>query len=347
MSTVTAPRKSEQRLLEAARSGSKDAYAQLVDAHQAELHAHCYRMLGSLPDADDALQEALLRAWRGLARFEGEIWFRAWLYKICTNVCLNLIAKRPRRAIPLPFGTADWRDARGAPARVAPQLDAEVAWIDPYPDEQLDLSDRRAAPEARYEQREAVELGFIAALQHLPGRQRAVLILRDVLGFSAREVAAILRTTTVSVNSALQRARAAIDKRLPDPSQQACLRSIGDARTRKLTAAFLDAWELGDVDAMTSILVSDVYLAISPGGCSRGADAVEALLPSQPDGWRMRPIRASGQLAFAAYRRDPGDGCFRARLIDVITLRHERIEAIAAFADPSLFPHFALPLRLD
>jgi RNA polymerase sigma-70 factor, ECF subfamily len=326
----------------ASNTSQETEFRRIVEEHRAALHAHCYRMLGSLHDAEDALQETLIRAWRAIGRFEGRSSLHTWLYRIATNTSLDLIARRRKRVLPIDYGpSADpLEEVAGEPL-------ADEVWIEPCPDARLALEDGWASPEARYEQREAVELGFIAALQHLPGPQRAVLILRDVLGFSAREVAAILRTTTASVNSALQRARAAIDKRLPDPSQQACLRSIGDARTRKLTAAFLQAWELGDVDAMTSILVSDVYVAISPGGSCRGADAVEALLPSQPDGWRMRPIRASGQLAFAAYRRDPGDGCFRARLIDVITLRHERIESIAAFVDPNLFPRFALPLRLD
>ena len=174
-----------------------------MEAHRSELLAHCYRMLGSVHDAEDALQDALLRAWRGLARFEGRSSLRSWLYRIATNTCLDLIAKRPKRVLPVDYGPP--RDPHDGP--LIPL--AESVWVEPFPDEALGLEDGYAAPEARYEQRESVELAFIAALQHLPPNQRAALILREVLGFSAREVAEILDTTTASVNSALQRARKA------------------------------------------------------------------------------------------------------------------------------------------
>ena len=180
-------------------------------------------MLGSVPDAEDALQEALLRAWRGLARFEGRSAFRSWLFTIATNACLRAIERRPRRVLPIDYGpAADPHEGPGAPL-------VESVWVDPYPDERLGLEDGFAGPEARYEQRESVELAFIAALQHLPARQRAVLILRDVLGYSAREVADALETTPASVYSALQRAHRTVDERLPEQSQQATLRALGDA----------------------------------------------------------------------------------------------------------------------
>src|SRR5215211_7583324 len=192
----------DRELLEAARGGDEQAFERLVEPHRAELHAHCYRMLGSMHDAEDALQETLLRAWRGLPRFEGRSSLRSWLYTIATNTSLNAIEKRPKRVLPLDYGPpSDPHRGPGEPV-------VESVWVEPYPDEKLGLEDGFAAPEASYEQRESVELAFVAALQHLPPNQRAVLILREVLGFSARESAKMLETTTASVNSALQRARA-------------------------------------------------------------------------------------------------------------------------------------------
>src|SRR5881392_2672681 len=218
----------EQELLAAARGGDEGAYSRLVERHRGELHAHCYRMLGSVHDADDALQDALLRAWRGLSRFEGRSSLRSWLYAIATNTCLDVIARRPPRVLPIDYGpAADPHRGPGEPL-------VESVWVEPYPDEQLGLEDGYAAPEARYEQRESVELAFIAALQNLPPNQRAALILREVLGFSAKEVAETLDTTTQSVNSALQRARKTVDERLPDQTQQATIRSLGDDGLRKL-----------------------------------------------------------------------------------------------------------------
>ena len=200
----------------------------LVEPRRGELHAHCYRMLGSVHDAEDAMQEVLLRAWRGLAKFESRSSVRSWLYTIATNTSLNLIERRPKRVLPIDYGPAS--DPHSRPGEPV----AESVWLEPYPDERLGLEDGLAAPEARYEQREGVELAFIAALQHLPATQRAVLILREVLGFSATETAEALETTVASVNSALQRARAAVDERVPEQTQQATLRS---ARRRRAARA--------------------------------------------------------------------------------------------------------------
>src|SRR4051794_3635361 len=202
MSTAPAaigPTPRERALLKAARAGDENAYQLLVEPHRRELRAHCYRMLGSIHDADDAVQEALLRAWRGLPRFEGRSTTRSWLYKITTNACLNAIARQPKgRVLPLDFGpAADPHDGAGTPL-------VESAWVEPYPAAGLPLSDTFAAPDARYDQRESVELAFVAALQHLPANQRAVLIMREVLGFSAKESAEALDTTVASINSALQ-----------------------------------------------------------------------------------------------------------------------------------------------
>jgi RNA polymerase sigma-70 factor, ECF subfamily len=230
-------------LLEAARRGDEDAYRRLVEPHRRELHAHAYRMLGSVHDAEDALQDALLRAWRGLPRFDGRSSLRAWLYKIATNTCLDVIARRPKRWLPIDHDpAADPHDGPGRPL-------VESVWVEPYPDVMLGLEDGYAGPAARYEQRESVELAFIAALQHLPATQRAVLILREVLGFSAQEVADSLETTVTAVNSALQRARKSIDERLPDQSQQETLRALGDERLRALVESYMDAMRRGDVEA--------------------------------------------------------------------------------------------------
>ena len=213
MSTLPADPVREQRLLQGRARGRRTAFASLLEPYRRELHAHCYRMLGSVYDADDALQDASLRAWRALARFEGRSSLRSWLYTIATNTCLTQIQRRPKRVLPVDYGPAT--DPHDRPGRAV----VETVWIEPYPD--TELEDGLAGPEARYEQRESVELAFIAALQHLPASQRAVLILREVLGFSAKEVAESLDTTVASVNSALQRARASIEERAPEQSQQA------------------------------------------------------------------------------------------------------------------------------
>src|SRR3954468_11680117 len=247
--TATGPTPRERALLEAARAGDENAYQLLIEPHRSELRAHCYRMLGSIHDADDAVQDALLRAWRGLPRFEGRSTTRSWLYKITTNACLNAIARQPKgRVLPVDFGEA--ADPHGG-AGVRP---VESGWRRPYPDERLDLGDDRAAPDARYDRRESVELAFVAALQHLPANQRAVLIMREVLGFSAKECADALDTTVASINSALQRARKTVDEKLPEQSQQATLRALGDARVRELVQRYVDAWESGDVSRVVAML---------------------------------------------------------------------------------------------
>src|SRR5918992_3832296 len=244
-------------LLETAREGNEAAYAKLVEPHRSELHAHCYRMLGSVQDAEDALQEALLRAWKALPKFEGRSSLRSWLYRIATNTSLDAIEKRPKRILPVDYGPAADDAIPGEPL-------VESVWIEPYPDETLAIEDGYASPDARYEQREAVELAFIAALQHLPANQRAVLILREVLGFSAKEVGESLDTTVASVNSALQRARVAIDERLPEQSQQEMLRALGDDEVRAIVDRYVDAWERNDVDQFTAMLAEDATFTMPP-----------------------------------------------------------------------------------
>src|SRR5262245_41069451 len=267
----------ERALLEAAREGDQAVYGRLVEPLRGELHAHCYRMLGSVHDAEDALQEALIRAWRGLPRFEGRSSLRSWLYRIATNTCLDAIARRPRRVLPVDYGPA--ADPHAGPGEPI----VESVWIEPYPDEKLGLEDGFAAPEARYERRESVELAFVAALQNLPARQRAVLILREVLGFSARETAETLETTTAAANSALQRARAALDERLPKQSQQATLRALGDERVRDIVERYVEAWDRGDVEAVVSMLAQDAAFTMPPlRTWYRGRDAIAVFLAGWP-----------------------------------------------------------------
>jgi RNA polymerase sigma-70 factor (ECF subfamily) len=367
---ATSSTKQHQQLLDAARAGDADAYSHLVESYRPELHAHCYRMLGSVQDAEDALQDSLLRAWRGLARFEGRSSLRSWLYTIATNTCLNLIARRPKRVLPIDYGpAADPHDGPGEPL-------VESVWLEPYPDEKLGLEDGFAAPEARYEQRESVELAFIAALQHLPANQRAVLILREVLGFSAREAAQSLDATVASVNSALQRARKAVEERLPEQSQQATLRSLGDERLSEIVDGYVEAWQRGDVDAVVGMLTEDATFAMPPlRTWFGGRDAIAVFLAGWPlsGEWRWRQVRAraNGQEALAFYTWDEEQKSYLPFALNVLTLRDTRISDVAAFlvrstqipdrhvlarlpeqpADPvrliAAFERFDLPERLD
>jgi RNA polymerase sigma-70 factor (ECF subfamily) len=360
----------ERDLLGAARRGDEQAYRALVEPHRRELHVHCYRMLGSTHDAEDALQDALLRAWRGLPRFDGRSSLRAWLYKIATNTSLDAIAKRGKRALPVDHvPSADPHAGPGEPL-------VESVWIEPCADEAFGLEDGHAAPDARYEAREGVELAFIAAVQHLPANQRAVLILRDVLGFSAQEAATSLETTPASVNSALQRARKTVDDRLPERSQQATLRTLGDQRLSDLVTSYMDAMARGDVEEVVSMLAQDAAWSMPPlASWFRGHDDLRVFLRNGPlsGSWRWRhlPTRANGQAAVGCYTWREDEGCFRPFALDVLTLRDDgRIQEVTAFiirelaedrellarwpdAEPdaakihSVFGQLGLPDRLD
>jgi RNA polymerase sigma-70 factor (ECF subfamily) len=336
----------EAQLLEAARGGDEDAFARLVEPHRRALHAHCYRMLGSVADAEDALQEALLNAWRGLPRFEGRSSLRSWLYTIATNASLRAIERRPKRVLPIDYApAADPHDGLAEPL-------VESVWVEPYPDETLGLGDGLAGPEARYEQRESVELAFIAALQHLPARQRAVLILRDVLGFSARETASALETTPAGVDSALQRAHKAVDERLPERSQQAMLGSLDDEELREIVDRYVDAWERADVDAVVEMLASDAAFTMPPlPTWYRGRQAVAAFLTADvlasDKRWRLVPARANGQLAFGNYRWDEERQIFDPRSISLLTLGRDGIAEISTFIGPELVSSFGLPSAIE
>jgi RNA polymerase sigma-70 factor (ECF subfamily) len=319
----------EQGLLDAARAGDEDAFRRLVEPFGRQLLAHCYRMLGSLHDAEDAVQETLLRAWRGLPRFEGRASPRAWLHRIATNVAIDMAARRGPRGLP---------PDPGSPAG---------AWLEPFPDELLGDDTGRASPEAAYEQREAIELAFVAALQHLPPRQRAALILRDVLGFSAREAGDVLDTSTASVESALQRARAAAGERLPERSQQATMRELGDAGVRDVVRRFVTAFEGGDVPAIVGLLTEDAWFAMPPHPeHARGRDAVSQswLMPERvPTGLRYAETRANGQIALGTYAWDAAAGAHLPIALDVLTLRGGLVAAVVAFRTPEAFRRFRLP----
>jgi RNA polymerase sigma-70 factor, ECF subfamily len=322
---------SESELLESARGDDRGAFDRLVRPYHRELLAHCYRMLGALHDAEDALQDALLGAWRGLSGFEGRASVRSWLYRIATNACLKLIRERPRRLI-----VEEYRPATDNVAELGDPVFDE-SWLEPYP----------VDPQASYEQRESVELAYVAALQHLPGTQRAVLILREVLAFSAAEVADALDTTIASVNSALQRARKSLDERVPPRCQQATLRELGEQGQRALVAEFVAAWERADVPAILGMLVEDARLTMPPlPAWFHGLEDIGRFLRERvfQTRWRLVPTEANGQLAFACYQENQGE--FRLGSLTVLTLDGDRIAAITHFLDPAMYAGFDLPEKI-
>ncbi|MFB7719967.1 sigma-70 family RNA polymerase sigma factor [Nocardia sp. NPDC056100] len=326
-----------------ARAGDDAAFTRLVAPLRRELHAHCYRMLGSAHDADDAVQEAMVRAWRGVARFEGRSSLRSWLYTVATRVCLTALEASGKRALPMDLGPSS------AHAVLDQRLRTDISWLGPYPD--ADLAHDAAAPEARYAQREAVELAFVAACQHLPGNQRAALLLFDVLGFSAAEIAAMMDTTTTSVNSALARARRVLAKTLPVRSQQQTVRAIGDSTARTLALEFAGALERGDADALVALLTEDVTWSMPPlPHWYSGVDAVRDFAVQVPmtrcPNWRHRLISSNGQVAVAFYAGADAVQVHSAWAIAVLTLRDHRIAEITSFLDPGCFELFGLPTVL-
>jgi RNA polymerase sigma-70 factor (ECF subfamily) len=296
-------------------------------------------MLGSLYDADDALQEALIRAWRALPGFRGRSSLRTWLYRIATNVCLDAIARRPKRVLPVDYDLP--RGRRG---------ETDASWIEPYPDGAMEIADGVSSPEARYERREALELAFIAALQLLPASQRVVLVLRDVLGFSARETAEALEVTVASANGSLRRARATLERTLPERNQQQNSRLLGDRRLRAIVDAFADAFERGDMDGILSLLTEDVVFSMPPDPeWCRGRKAVAKswLMPGgPPPRLRYAATSANGQPALGTYALDPESGAYLPIALDVLALRGERIAEVTAFRTPAIFARFDLPSEL-
>ncbi|HEV8459165.1 MAG TPA: sigma-70 family RNA polymerase sigma factor [Gaiellaceae bacterium] len=324
----------ELELLQLAQRGDQRAYGELVEPHRSVLHAHCYRMLGSLEDADDALQDALIRAWRGIGRFEVRSSLRTWLYRIATNSSLQLIERRPSRKL-----SPDVAEPAVAHTPPGEPL-AESVWLEPYLDD----------PFTQIEQRETLELAFVASLQHLPPRQRAVLLLCEVLDFSAKEVAELFETTVASVNSALQRARQTVEQRVPAQTQQETLRTLGDEHARELVKRYMTAIEQSDVDGLVSLLTEDVVWAMPPlSTWYAGLDTVVPFLTEYPltERWRHIPTRANAQLAVACYMWDEETQRFEGHTIDVLTLRGDRIAEVTAFIDLRPFARLGLPEWLD
>jgi RNA polymerase sigma-70 factor (ECF subfamily) len=346
----------EQALVSAAAAGDEAAFGELVDRHRAELRAHCYRMLGSLHDADDALQDALLRAWRGLPGFQGRGSVRSWLYSIATNAALDLTRHRSRRELPAGFGPA------AGPGTDLAEPVTDPVWLEPFPD-QLLTGVPALSPEARYELRESVELAFVVALQGLPPAQRAVFILREVLGFSAAEISGQLSTSVPSVTSALQRARARIRQDSPAQSQQAALRALGDDQIRATVTRYADALEQGDADTLIGMLTHDATWSMPPTPTwFAGHARIREFLERWPlaSRWQHAFARANGQLAVAGYLWDPQQADYVPAVIDVLTMAGPKISAVTAFLAPDalgrkpagqelsgagLFGLFGLPAR--
>jgi RNA polymerase sigma-70 factor (TIGR02960 family) len=338
----------------AARCGDEAAFEALVAAYRNALHAYCYRMLGSVHDADDALQETLLAAWRGLPGFEGRSSLRSWLYRIATHACLRLAATRRRRALAPRYGPArtDVNDLG--------DLVTEPVWLEPYPQAGAGLYPEPAAgrdsdPAARYAERENVELAFVAALQYLPPAQRAVLILHDVLQFSAPEVAQALDRSVASVNSALQRARKAAGSQAG--RQYAELAALGDQGQRELARAFVAAWEQADVAALVALLADDVRFSMPPlPAWFDGRADVTRFFTQRiwTTSWRLVPVRANGQLAFACYHGQLASACRQGRAedqvgaplrlsaVNVLTLRAGQVAELTGFLDPAVHRRFGL-----
>jgi RNA polymerase sigma-70 factor (ECF subfamily) len=330
--------------LEQARGGDDRAFGELTDPYLGELRLHCYRILGSVQDAEDVLQETLLAAWRGLGQYEQRASLRTWLYRIATNRCLNALRASERRPRPVPAGP-DF-------LTVEPTRRGEPVWLEPYPDAMLEgLPDTGAGPEAQYEAKEAVALAFMTAVQHLPPRQRAVLVLRDVLGFRAAEVADMLQGSEASVNSALQRARATMAQRLPGPGRERAPLPRS-AREREVAGRFATAFALDDIDAVVALLTEDAWFTMPPVTMEFGGrEAIAGFLRDirrwrAPRRYRLVPVRANGQPAFGCYLREGSDAVFEAHGMIVLTLEGDRIAALTRFTDNGNLERFGLPRTL-
>ncbi len=329
-------------LLDAARAGSHADFARLAEPHRRALQVHCYRMLGSLQDAEDLVQETLLRAWQKLDTYEGRASFRAWLYRIATNACLDALDRRPKRTLPPLRQPAADPSAPPAPPIVEP------IWIEPLPEDWYEGSDQ--GPEARYEVHESITLAFLVALQILPPRQRAVLILSDVLDWHADETANAMGMTVSAVNSALHRARATLTKHYRTQGIETVRAVPSNERMRSLLDRYMRAWENADIDALVDLLKQDATFPMPPfPSWYQGKPAIRAFLASTILGgdargrFRLLPIHANGQPAFAWYQRDETRGSYRAFAIQVLTFDGELLADVTTFGNPALFPYFGLP----
>ncbi|MDP9335973.1 MAG: sigma-70 family RNA polymerase sigma factor [Actinomycetota bacterium] len=329
-------------LIDRARSGDEAAFEQLIDPYRHEMQVHCYRILGSLADAEDALQETLTAAWRGLAAFEGRASIRTWLYRIATTRCLNMLRSASRRPpANLPVLDVEPPD----PTRLG-----EVVWLEPYPDVLLaDVPDSAVGPEGRYETREAISLAFVTALQLLPPRQRATLILCDVLAFSARETADLLDTTEQSVASALKRARATLTREMPTADQPPP--APNSPAEQELLTRLVGAFEASDVEAIVALMTDDVWVRMPPvpleyQGRELAGRFFTTIAFRQGRRYRFIPTRANGQPAFGVYLRDPVTHVAHAFGLFVITISGDRVSAITRF-DNSVLPRFGLPRSLS
>jgi RNA polymerase sigma-70 factor (TIGR02960 family) len=334
----------EEQTLTRARAGDEEAFRELTDPHRRELQLHCYRILGSMQDAEDMLQETLLAAWRNLEGFERRASVRAWLYRIATNRCLDALRARSRRPREVPA-----MQHERAPE---PTGRFEPIWLEPYPDVLLeDIAERAPGPAARYEARESIELAFIVALQHLPPRQRAALVLRDVLGFRTAEVAEMLDAGEGSVKGALQRARAGLEARRAEPDREQAPEP-DSARERELVGRFADAVEGGDVDDIVALLTDDALLRMPPQPEEyQGHEAIAAFLRHRAElrgaPLRVVPTRANTQPAFGCYVLDAQAGIVRPRRgLLVLTLAGDKVSAMTWFGDTSIYPQFGLPRTL-
>jgi RNA polymerase sigma-70 factor, ECF subfamily len=323
-------------------AGDDRAFEALVERYRPELQLHCYRMLGSTEDSEDMVQETALRAWRRRGDFEGRSTFRAWLYRIATNACLDALRRRPARLLP-----SDVAPASDPQQPLPPPSD--LPWLDPYPGRLLDgIASSEDEPEAALVRKETIELAFLVAIQHLPPRRRAVLILRDVLGWSAKETASTLGISVNSVNSSLQRARSTLSRRLP-PRRVEWAQDDPSSTDRALLRSYMAAHERGDVEALARLLRDDVRASAPP--LPLWYEGRESLLESSrrsaaPDRFRYLPTSANKQLAAASYVRRPGESVYRPMGIDVLRIEDGLVAEITAFLRPELFPAFALPAAL-
>jgi RNA polymerase sigma-70 factor (ECF subfamily) len=349
---TTEPESEQAAVLSAVRGGDERAFAALAERYRRQLHVHCYRMLGSFDDAEDLVQETLLRAWRGRAGFEGRSLFRTWLYRIATNACLKALERAPRRVMPQDVAPPVTAASDPSGARAEPPWAPEMPWLQPYPDHLLEpAAPRETEPDARVVSRETIELVYLAAIQHLPARQRAILILRDALDWSAKETAVLLDSSVPSVNSALQRARATMRTRLPASRRDQAPALAPTEEERALLERFMDAWERADAASLTALLRDDARWAMPPAPLwFEGRAAIERLFelfPIAALGGRVRmvPTAANRQPAAAAYLQPHGQSLSRLISLNVLRIEGGEIAEITTFS-PALLRGFDLPSSL-